>query len=131
MSETTKELKDVQEKPAAPEAAPRRVFVPRTDILETDEAIVLTADMPGARERDVEVTLEGDVLTLYGRVQPAGAGRRLVHAEYDLGDYRRVFTLREDVDRDRIEATVKNGVLRLVLPKAESAKVKRIAVKAG
>jgi hypothetical protein len=55
---------------------------------------------------------------------------KLIHGEYGIGDYQRVFTLSGDVNREKIEATVNNGVLKIVLPKAEAAKTKKIAVRA-
>jgi len=105
---------------------------PPVDIYETTDDIVLTADMPGVDEKSVDVTLEQDVLTVEGRMSDAAPeGYRLGFHEYNEGDYRRVFTLATEVDRDRIQAEVKNGVLRLVLPKAEPAKAKKIQVRGG
>lgn len=110
----------------------RVVLTPPVDIYETTDDIVLTADMPGVDEKSLDVTLEQDVLTVEGRMSDADPeGYRLEFQEYHDGDYRRVFTLATEVDRDRIQADVKNGVLRLVLPKAEPAKAKRIPVRAG
>ncbi len=110
----------------------RVVLTPPVDIYETNDDIVLTADMPGVDEKSVDITLEQDVLTVEGRMsETAPEGQRLEFQEYHVGDYRRVFTLATDVDRDRIQAEVKNGVLRLVLPKAEPAKAKKIQVRAG
>ena len=83
-------------------------------------------------EKAVTITLEKDVLTIEGHVTAATpGGYRLAHAEYGVGDYRRAFTLSEQVNRDGITATVKNGVLRLVLPKAEEAKARTIPIAAG
>lgn len=114
-----------------PMEAPR-VFTPATDIFETADNFMLHVDMPGVSEKDVNVTLENDVLTIRGRVEPEQpANMKPAYREYDVGDYRRVFTLSSEVDRDRIEASVKDGVLRLVLPKAETAKARRIAVRAA
>lgn len=110
----------------------RRVAVPPTDINETEEAIVLFADMPGVSDKEANITLEKDLLTIEGNQEEEGRpGYVLTYAEYDTSDYRRVFTLSADVQRDGIEASVKDGVLRLALPKAEPAKARRIAVKAG
>jgi len=108
----------------------RPVFVPRADIFETPDAIVLVADVPGVKESNLNITLENDVLTIEGNVEPeARPGFSLAHAEYEVGDYRRVFTLSTDVDRAKIEATLKSGVLTLTLPKAEPAKARKIAVR--
>jgi HSP20 family protein len=113
-------------------ASTRPVLTPAVDIYETRDEIVLTADLPGVDESAVEVTLEQDVLTIEGRMPetPADA-HALALQEFHVGDYRRVFTLATEVDRERISAQVKNGVLRLALPKAEPAKAKKIKVQAG
>jgi HSP20 family protein len=108
----------------------RNVYTPAVDIMERKDDILLLADMPGVDETLVDITLEKNVLTIYGKVTPdVPGGYTLYLSEYGTGDYQRVFTLTEEVDRDRIQATVKNGVLRLVLPKAEAAKTRKIAVR--
>ena len=109
----------------------RLAFVPRADIYETNEAIVLLTDMPGADENSLDIMLENDVLTINGYVDTAyPEGYGLSYGEYRVGDYQRSFTLSNKIDRDKIEATVKDGVLRLYLPKAEPA-TRKIAVAAG
>jgi HSP20 family molecular chaperone IbpA len=109
----------------------RKVFVPKVDIIETGDAMVMYADMPGTDEKSVEVTLEKNVLTIAGAVHPEEfPGRSIAYSEYDVGDYERVFTISDEVDRNRIEAIVKNGVLRLTLHKAPQAEVKKITVRA-
>src|SRR4051794_14263018 len=110
----------------------RRVFMPRADIYETPEAIVLVADMPGVDEKGVDITLEKNVLTITGHVEPESMpeNARLAYEEYEVGDYQRAFTLSDEVDREHIEAALKNGVLRVTLPKAGGAKTKKISVKA-
>jgi len=81
-------------------------------------------------EKALDITLERNLLTVRGAMKPQDLeGFKLVHCEYEEGDYVRTFTLPEDVDGERIEAAVKNGVLRLTLPKAEAAKPRRIEVK--
>jgi HSP20 family molecular chaperone IbpA len=110
----------------------RPVYPPRTDIFETDDGLVLLADMPGVSADGADVTLERNVLTIRGRTQDhAPQGFSAVYREYEPGDYERVFTLSEDVAAERIEASVKNGVLRLFLPKAGPAQTKRIQVRAS
>jgi HSP20 family molecular chaperone IbpA len=110
----------------------RKVFVPRVDICETKDAIVLLADMPGVDEKSIDITLEKNVLTLMGRLEPETyEGYGAAYVEYDAGDYERAFTLSDEIDRDRIDASVKNGVLRLTLPKAEPVKLKKINVKSA
>jgi HSP20 family molecular chaperone IbpA len=107
-----------------------RVYTPAVDIYETAEAIVLVADMPGVDESSVDVTLEKGVLTIYGRVQPwQFEGHTLRYAEYGIGDYQRSFTISNQIDWERIEGSVSNGVLRLTLPKTGPAQAKKIAIK--
>jgi HSP20 family molecular chaperone IbpA len=110
---------------------PEKVYLPAVDIIEKKDEIIVTADMPGVDERTVDITLEKNVLTIYGKVETeAPKGHRLVFSEYGIGDFHRAFTLSEEVDRERIQATAKNGVLRLILPKAAAAKSRKIEVKA-
>ncbi|MEN6475886.1 MAG: Hsp20/alpha crystallin family protein [Syntrophaceae bacterium] len=110
----------------------RRTYIPRVDIYSENENLYLVADMPGADESTVSITLDKDVLTIEGTVdEPTSAGRKLSHGEYGIGDYYRAFTLSEEIDREKIEASMKNGVLRVCLPKAEPHKTKKIAIHAG
>jgi HSP20 family molecular chaperone IbpA len=110
----------------------RQCFVPRADIYETQDEIVVLTDFPGVDENSVDITLEKNVLTINGFVnetQPEGYSLAL--AEYEVGDYTRSFRLSDEIDREGIEAMVKDGVLRLRLPKAGPAKARKISVKAG
>jgi HSP20 family molecular chaperone IbpA len=101
------------------------------DIIERKDDIVVIADMAGVDEKSVDITLEKNILTIYGRVDPyTPENHRLFLSEYGIGDYQRVFTLSDEIDRDKIQATVKNGVLRLVMPKAELAKTRKIPIRA-
>jgi len=132
MASELKQVQDeqLQEKPE--QTRVRRVYSPRVDIFEKDNAIVLLADMPGVDEKSVDITLEKNVLTITGAVAPFEIKDHSVYySEYDTGDYERAFTITDEVDRDRIEANVKNGVLKVTLHKIERAKVKKIAIKAG
>jgi HSP20 family molecular chaperone IbpA len=110
----------------------RPVYTPRTDIFETDDGLVILADIPGVSADGVDVTLERNVLTIRGRTEDSPPqGFSPVYLEYQPGDYERVFTLSEDIEAERIEASVKDGVLRLFLPKAGPAQTKRIQVRAS
>ncbi len=92
--------------------------------------MVMYADIPGADEKTVDVTLEKSVLTIRGTIVPQEfEGRSIAYAEYDVGDYERSFTVSDEVDRDRIEAVVKNGVLKLVLHKIPQVEAKKITVR--
>jgi HSP20 family protein len=109
----------------------RPVYAPRVDIVETDDALEILADMPGVTRDGVEVTLEQRVLRLRGRAElPLPEGVAPLYLEYEPGDYERAFTLSEAVDPAGIEARVRGGVLRLRLPKAGPAKLQRIEVRA-
>lgn len=110
---------------------PRRVFTPAVDIIERKDDTLLTADLPGVDENTLDITLEKNVITIKGAVEHGvPAGSKLVYGEYEMGDYERAFTLSDEVDKDRIQASVKNGVLRLVLPKSTASKTRKIAVSA-
>jgi HSP20 family protein len=125
-----------QQTPATREAGqrmpPRPVFLPPADIYETKESLVVLAEMPGVAADGVDISLERRVLTIRGHSAANDhRGYQRVYDEYADGDYERVFTLSENIDRDRIEATLKDGVLQLVLPKAEAAKARKIELKAS
>jgi HSP20 family molecular chaperone IbpA len=110
----------------------RPVFLPCTDIFEREDAIVVLADMPGVGPEAVEVDLTGNELTISGRVaDPAIEGHTLSSWEYEVGDYRRRFRLSGGIDAETIEATIKNGILQVVLPKSKEAQPQKITVKAG
>ena len=111
---------------------PGAFFQPLVDIFETPEELMLVADMPGVPPDAVDVDLKGDELSIEGRVKPEDyEGLKPLYVEYGVGGYFRTFKLGEMVDRDRIKAQLKNGVLVLKLPKAERARARRIAVEAS
>ena len=116
----------------AEQTRPRPVFRPLADIFETPRGVTLVLEMPGVRAEGVEVTLEKRVLTIRGSSSVARPDSyRRIYAEYGEGDYERSFTLSEDIDAERIEATCKHGVLTLELPKAQEAKPRQINVRAA
>ena len=121
--------------PAAAAAEPTRnvrIWRPLTDVVETAEGIVLMMEMPGVVADDVDITLERRVLTVRGRgSSPQPDGFRLVHMEFEPGDFERSFVLSEDFDAARIEAVLKDGVLTLRLPRAAEAQPSKIQVKAA
>ena len=106
-------------------------FVPRVDILENDNEIVLYADMPGVEKDQLDIHFEDRQLTIHGKVELRQTDMNFVDGEYGIGDFVRTFTIGEAIDVQQISAEIKNGVLTLQLPKAESAKPRKIAVKAG
>jgi len=111
---------------------PGAYFQPAVDIFETKDELVLVADMPGVPPDGVDVDLEGDELSIEGRVRSGEYdGLKPLYVEYGVGGYYRRFTLGEMIDREGIKAQMKNGVLMLRLPKAERARARRISVDAA
>ncbi len=109
-----------------------RIYRPLADIVEADGGVTLMLEMPGVGADDVDITLEKRVLTIRGKVRPTSPEKlRLAYAEYGEGDFERSFTLSDDFDPEKIEASVSNGVLTLTLPRAAEAQPKKIAVKAA
>ena len=132
MSEKTLEIKNQNDTENIDRVAKRRTFVPAVDIYEYDNEVIVTADMPGVDENRVDITLEKNILTIKGSVideEPENLGK--VYSEYSVGDYKRTFSLSDEINSEGIRATVKNGVLRLNLPKAEQARIKKIAVQSA
>lgn len=106
------------------------VFVPAADIYETTDALVLSLELPGVAPDAVNITLEKRVLTITGRGRSvAPEGHSLTHHEYRDGDYERAFTVSEAIDGENIQAELRDGVLRLKLPKSQPAPAKTIQVK--
>lgn len=128
----TQELKP-QEKMEVPTPAeqtkPGPVFTPNVDIFETDREITLLADVPGVTPEELGIDLKDNILTLAGAVKPIStpAGEEIL-TEYQIGSYYRQFSLTEMIDQSKIDADLKNGVLRLVLTKVEKAQPRRITV---
>lgn len=109
---------------------PRGVTVlPRVDILETDDELLLVADLPGVQPQDVDVRFENGELALHGRRHPRFPDKQRVRWEAENANFYRVFRVTEYVAGDKISAELKNGVLTVHLPKVETAKPRRIAVK--
>ena len=108
---------------------PARFFVPTTDIFETEQALSLIVEMPGVDKSKVDVSVEDGVLTIQGQIDFSKyEGMQPVYTEYNIGHYRRSFSLSNKIAQDKIAAEMQDGVLTLVLPKAEEAKPRRISV---
>ncbi len=109
---------------------PGPTFTPAVDIFETDREITLVADIPGVKADNLDIDVRDNVLTLVGEVEaPEGQGEVDVLREYDTGKYLREFTLSEMIDQSKIEAELKEGVLRLTLPKVEAVSPRKVTVK--
>ena len=133
MAAKNKEM-EIQKQEMIPEETERtrecQCFIPRADIYEVDEDIIVMMDMPGINENAIDITLEKNVLNVKGFAQMDNReGYSLVFAEYETGDFERSFRISDSIDQEHIEAIFKNGVLKLTLPKAEEAKTRKIEVK--
>lgn len=106
------------------------VFTPPIDIYETAEGLVLQADLPGVTSDTLELQVQDNKLTLFGRVEgPSPDPTKLVHQEYGVGHYLRSFILSDEVDHERISAKLTNGVLEVVLPRAPKTEPRRIQIR--
>lgn len=111
---------------------PRMLFNPPTDIYETPDGLVLYADLPGVNLEGLNLQVQDNKLTLFGRIQVLDSDPvRVVHQEYPIGDFLRSFILSDEVDHERIQAKLSNGVLRVELPRAPRSKPRRIEVAPG
>lgn len=105
-------------------------ITPRVDVLEDGTGITLLADLPGVSRDALEIQVEGDSLTIEGQVSPAAPeAMEATYAEVRVPRFRRMFTLSRELDGSRIEAQLKDGVLRLRIPKQEHAQPRRVQVK--
>lgn len=110
----------------------QRAMTPRVDVSEDDTGITLLADLPGVTREQLELRVEADTLLIEGSVDAAApGGLQAVYAEVRLPLYRRSFTLSRELDAARIEAQLKDGVLRLRIPKQAHAQPRRIEVAPG
>lgn len=107
----------------------RHLFKPPIDIFGTEQGLVLRADLPGVCIERLDLQIEDNKLTLFGRVEetiPEGA--RLLHSEYQVGDFYRSFILSDEVDYERISAKMNLGVLEVTLPRVPRAEPRKIHV---
>jgi len=117
---------------AAPPAAPARAVQPAVDVVEEKDAFVLNAELPGVRVDDIDVSVDGNVLTLkgerrYRHEQSEEDGYRRLERRY--GSFQRSFTLPRTVDAEGIDARFENGVLHIHMPKQEEAKGRKISIR--
>lgn len=103
-------------------------YSPTVDIYESDEAITLFADLPGVQKNNLDINVEDKQLTITGLVNESDSHLQSVYTEYGIGGYTRSFRLGDTIDQSKINATLKDGVLTLVLPKAERLKPRRIEI---
>lgn len=130
---TELKVKDKQEVTAPAEQTRQgALFSPHVDIFENDQQITLMADLPGVTAENLTIDLRDSILTLTGEVSPfEGSEEKALLTEYETGRYYRQFTLSDVIDQNRIDARIKDGVLRLTLPKVEKATPRTIKVSAA
>jgi HSP20 family protein len=124
-------LGDVWGAPAATEEVSTRRWSPVVDIRETDEALMLTAELPGLTRDDVQITLDNNVLTLSGErsFEKESKGETFHRIERSYGAFSRSFTLPANVKTDQVEAVFGDGLLTVTLPKVEEAKPRKIEIR--
>ncbi|HEX9343905.1 MAG TPA: Hsp20/alpha crystallin family protein [Actinomycetota bacterium] len=110
-----------------------RMWAPAIDISERKDAYVVTVEVPGVKQDDIDITLEDGLLTISGerKLTQESSDQQYHRVERRYGAFRRSITLPSQVRADAIEASFDNGVLEVVLPKAEEAKPKKITVRSG
>ncbi len=111
--------------------APEMEWTPSVDISETKDAVIIKAELPGLDPKDIDISLRGDILTIKGekKQEVEEKDENFHRIERRYGFFSRSIPIPAEVDADRIEATYKRGVLRIVLPKKEEAKARQIPVK--
>jgi HSP20 family protein len=132
MAEITTTPQKGRTETAAPETTRGgQSYTPQVDICETDQGLVLFADLPGVRPDEVDLRYENGELHLHGRVRPRADGGQVLLNEYGTGDFYRAFTIHESIDSSKISAECKNGVLVVQLPKLEALQPRQIQVRGG
>ncbi|MFN3627548.1 MAG: Hsp20/alpha crystallin family protein [Parvibaculum sp.] len=123
----TQQKREVESRQESTIAA--RSFVPLTDIFEDDHALTIVMEMPGIQRDNIDVRVENNILTLEARLDYSKyQGLKPVYTEYNVGNYTRSFELSGKINQDAIRAELTDGVMTLTLPKAESAKPRRIPI---
>jgi len=120
--------KEQRTDPDKPEVTPGLCFTPRVDILDTEDESLLLADLPGVKPEDVDLRFDNGELVIDGRCAPRHPGASYLLSEYGVGDFYRAFTIDEQIDWQKISAEQKNGVLTVHLPKAKTAKPRKVTV---
>jgi HSP20 family protein len=115
-------------RPAAPASAGR--WLPAIDMHETRDELVLTVEVPGVREKDVTVSITGDLLTIRGerRWEDETKDQKFLHVERAYGQFERLVQLPLAVQTDKVKARYRDGVLQITLPKAEELKPREITI---
>lgn len=106
----------------------KTTVIPMVDIMEDDNNITLIADMPGVSKETLDVNVEKDVLHIYGKIN-IDTPKEYQYSEFNATDYYRAFNISQRTDTDKVEASLKNGVLEIMLPKSERLKQRKIQIK--
>lgn len=106
------------------------MFMPRFDIWEGDDELILYGDFPGVEPESLDINFENQQLTIHGKVCRCHGDFKSLFTEYGIGDFERTFTIGEAINSEAINAKLHDGVLTLHLPKSNAAKPRRIEVKA-
>ena len=106
-------------------------YSPAVDIFETEDALTLLADLPGVKKESLDIDLDDRRLTITGLVDETESRLQPIYSEYGIGGFSRTFELGDTIDRKGISASLKDGVLTLVLPKADHLKPRKIDVHVG
>ncbi len=116
-----------------PDSVQQPQVVPPVDIYEDDAGITVLADLPGVSREQLGVRVDGDTLVIEASANAIAVPQdmELIYGEARFPSYRRQFTLSRELDPSRIEASLKDGVLRLAIPKSEEARPRRIEVRAA
>jgi HSP20 family protein len=113
---------------AQEQTTPMRAFLPTADIFETGDALTVVLEMPGVDRNNMDVNVENGMIE--GRIDFGKyEGLQPVCSEYNIGSFRRSFRISSRIDQDKIREEMRDGVIRLTLPKAEEAKPRRIEVR--
>ena len=132
MTDSIQTISSQEPAPAGGATPPQRHVVPPVDVFENEASITLLADLPGVPRDQLHVRVDGDMLVLEATAAPSGPEQmELVYGEAQCPAYRRQFSLSRELDATRIEAQLRDGVLRLVIPKAEEARPRRVQVQVG
>ncbi|HUL93487.1 MAG TPA: Hsp20/alpha crystallin family protein [Burkholderiales bacterium] len=120
------------DKQVATRTQPAPAMIPNVDVVEDDAGITIYADLPGVPKDKLSLRIEGETLQIEGElVSDAPEGMEPIYAEVRVPRYRRAFTLSRELDTEKINASLKDGVLALRIPKAEHAQPRRIEVQAA
>lgn len=129
-SNTELQVQDKQELQTAGETTVQaRYYVPQADIFETDNALSVVLEMPGATKDNISVNLENNQISIEGRIDFSKYENfEPLYTEYNIGHYKRSFSLSRKIDQAKISADLTDGVLTVTLPKAEDVKPRKISI---